>query len=166
MRTLMLLLVSAPAVAQMPPPPSLDPEVCDNKPVIMLVAGEIKDWARIRAYGAAIRDSGLYDKLGGYYINVPRSIATFEGSPPPAQSMLMVRFPCFAHARTFWYSKEYQERLKALRQNPSAGAFTVTVYPEAAPPPGVAAWWPKLGPLKAAPPEIAAAILQDADKPD
>ncbi|MBB6226175.1 uncharacterized protein (DUF1330 family) [Polymorphobacter multimanifer] len=164
MRALMLLFLSAPALSQAPPP-SLDPDVCDNKPVIMLVAGDIKDWTRIRAYGAAIRDSGLYDKLGGYYINVPRSIATFEGTPPPEQSMLMVRFPCFAHARTFWYSREYQERLKLLRLDPSAGDFTVTVYPEAAPPPGVSAWWPKLGPIKTATPELAAGVPQIADKP-
>ncbi len=150
-------------MAQAPP---LDPEICDNKPVIMLVAGEIKDWDRIRAYGQAIRESGLYDKLGGYYLNVPRSMATFEGKPGPNQSMLMVRFPCIAHARTFWYSREYQERLKKLRLDPSAGEFTVTVYPEAAPPPGVAAWWPKPGALKAATPEMAAGVPQIADKPE
>ncbi len=164
MRTILLvglLMAQAPVRAQQ----GLDPAVCDGKPVIMLVAGDIKDWARIRAYGAAIRDSGLYDKLGGYYINIPRSIATFEGAPAATSSMLMVRFPCFAHARTFWYSKEYQERLKLLRLDPSAGEFTVTVYPENAPPPGVAARWPKLGALKAAPPEIAASVPQVDWKP-
>jgi uncharacterized protein (DUF1330 family) len=141
-------VMAVPALAAEPPPVRTGPGVCDNKPVIMLVAGDIKDRARLLAYGAAIRDSGLYDRLGGYYINVPRVIETFEGQAPPTQSMLMVRFPCLAHARAFWFSKEYQEKLKPLRLNPSAGDFVVTVYPEAAPPPGVAAWWPPFGPLK------------------
>lgn len=158
MRALLIsLLLAGPLAAQ-----DFDPETCDGKPVIMLVSGTISDWARIRAYGAAIRDSGLYDRLGGYYLNVPRPLAVFEGEPPPMQSILMVRFPCLAHARTFWFSKEYQETLKPLRLNPSAGEFVVTVYPESAPPPRVAEWWPKLGALKKARPEIAAGVPQVA----
>lgn len=156
MRVLMIsLLLAGPVAAQ-----DFDPETCDGKPVIMLVSGMISDWARVRAYGAAIRDSGLYDRLGGYYLNVPRPLAVFEGEPPPMQSILMVRFPCLAHARTFWFSKEYQETLKPLRLNPSAGEFVVTVYPESAPPPGVANWWPKPGTRKQAGPEIAAGVPQ------
>ncbi|WP_439533905.1 DUF1330 domain-containing protein [Polymorphobacter sp.] len=151
-RLILSWLIAAPVMAQAPPgtPPHAPPApgVCDDKPVIMLVAGDITDRERVLAYGKAIRDSGLYDKLGGYYMNVPRVIDTFEGTPGPRDSMLMVRFPCLAHARAFWYSKEYQEKLKPLRLNPSAGTFTVTVYPEAAPPPGVAAWWPAFGTVK------------------
>jgi uncharacterized protein (DUF1330 family) len=159
MRILFLsALLAGPALAQAPPGPG----VCDGKPVIMLVAGDIKNWERVRAYGAAIRDSGLYDKLGGYYMNVPRVIDTFEGVAGPTESTLMVRFPCLAHARAFWYSKEYQEKLKPLRLNPSAGAFTVTVYPEAAPPPGVAAWWPPYGPIKVPDGDIREAVPQKA----
>ncbi len=147
-------------------PAAHDPAVCDNKPVIMLVSGEIRDWARIRAYGAAIRDSGLYDRLGGYYLNVPRPLAVFEGTPPPMQSILMVRFPCLAHARTFWFSKEYQQTLKPLRLDPSAGDFVVTVYPEAAVPAGVKDWWPATGALRVATPAMAAAVPQvDAKAP-
>lgn len=155
---LLSCLLASAAAAQAPP--SHDPALCDNKPVIMLVSGEIRDWARIRAYGAAIRDSGLYDRLGGYYLNVPRPLAVFEGKPPPMQSILMVRFPCLAHARTFWFSKEYQESLKPLRLDPSAGDFVVTVYPEASVPDGVKDWWPATGALKSAAPELAAAIAQ------
>ena len=83
------------------------------------------------AYGKAIADSKLYEKLGGYYINVPRAVATFEGSPPQGYTTLMVRFPCLANAEAFWNSRTYQEDILPLRQGPSAGDYVVTVYPEA-----------------------------------
>jgi hypothetical protein len=35
-----------------------------------------------------------------------------------------------ANAKAFWYSKVYQEKIKPLRLNPSAGNYLVTVYPE------------------------------------
>ena len=53
-------------------------------------------------------------------------------SPPPSTSLLIVRFPCLANAKAFWYSKVYQEKIKPLRLNPSAGDYTVSVYPEIA----------------------------------
>jgi uncharacterized protein (DUF1330 family) len=112
-------------------PKALDTQVCDNKPVIMVVNGLILDPARLGAYAKAIRDSGLYPQLAGYYMNSPRPVAVFEGAPPPNASMLLVRFPCLAHARAFWYSKTYQETIVPLRVNPPAGEFTVTVYAEA-----------------------------------
>lgn len=168
MLSLVLILAAAAAaadaVAAAPPPgpaalaPAINADVCDSKPVIMLVSGLIHDRTRILRYGEAIRASGLYEKLGGYYIASPRSIATFEGSPAPNQSVLMVRFPCYAHARRFWYSEIYQKQLVPLRQNPSAGDFTVTIYPEISPPPAVAA---QLNPggYKAVPPSDVAASI-------
>lgn len=104
---------------------------CDNKPVLMVVAGPTQDRARMMAYAKAIADSGLYQQLGGYYINAPRPLATFEGEPPAGYTTLIVRFPCLANARAFWMSREYQQRIKPLRLNPSAGDYVVTVYPEA-----------------------------------
>jgi uncharacterized protein (DUF1330 family) len=118
---LTLLLAQAAAA----PPPACD------KPVIMVVAGPTLDRARMMAYGKAIADSGLYQRLGGYYINVPAPVATFEGAPPKGYTTLMVRFPCLANAKAFWNSKQYQEKIKPLRLNPSAGDYVVTVYPEA-----------------------------------
>lgn len=109
---------------------STTPEPCDNKPVYMVVAGPTHDRARMGAYAKAIADSGLYQKLGGYYINAPQTLATFEGDPPAGYVALIVRFPCLANARAFWYSKVYQEKIRPLRLNPSAGDYTVTVYPE------------------------------------
>ncbi len=111
-----------------------DPDRCDNKPVIMVVEGRTLDRDRIIAYGKAIRDSGLYAKLGGYYLDSPRPMAVFEGTSPPERSVLLVRFPCYAHARAFWYSAKYQDEIIPLRSNPSAGEFTVTIHAEVPPP--------------------------------
>lgn len=125
----MIALALLAAAAAAPPPAA---EVCDNKPVYMIVSGPTHDRARMMAYGKAIQDSGLYAKLGGYYVNGARPIATFEGTPPPNLTTLIVRFPCLANAKAFWNSKAYQETILPLRLNPSAGDYTVTVYPEAA----------------------------------
>ncbi len=110
--------------------PSVQSPAC-NQPVVMVVAGPTHDRARMLTYGQAIADSGLYRQLGGYYINVPRPLATFEGTPPPGYTVLLVRFPCLANAQAFWNSRVYQEEIKPLRLNPSAGDYIVTVYPEA-----------------------------------
>jgi uncharacterized protein (DUF1330 family) len=111
-------------------PVSLPPRVCDNKPVLMVVSGPTRDAARMRAYGQKIAESGIYDRLGAYYLNAPRPIATFEGTPPPNLTTLIVRFPCLANAEAFWHSKLYQEMILPMRRNPSAGDYVVTVYPE------------------------------------
>lgn len=108
-------------------PPS---DSCDQ-PVLMVVAGPTHDRARMLAYGKAIADSGLYRQLGGYYVNVPQELARFEGEGPAGYTTLIVRFPCLANARAFWNSKVYQEQIKPLRLNPSAGNYIVSVYPEA-----------------------------------
>lgn len=109
---------------------ALPAERCDA-PVIMIVSGPTHDRARMLAYGKAIADSGLYQKLGGYYVNLAFPQAIFEGDAPKGYVNLIVRFPCMANARAFWFSKEYQEKIKPLRLNPSAGDYIVTVYPEA-----------------------------------
>ena len=119
---MILSLLALAATSEAPPP-------CD-KPVYMVVAGPTHDRARMQAYAKAIFDSDLYQQLGGYYINAPVPVATFEGDVPPTQATLIVRFPCLANARAFWYSKAYQERIKPLRLNPSAGDYSVTVYSE------------------------------------
>jgi uncharacterized protein (DUF1330 family) len=105
-------------------------EVCDNKPVYMVVSGITHDRARMQAYAKAIADSQLYQKLGGYYVNSPLPVAAFEGEPQKGFATLIVRFPCLANAKAFWYSKVYQDKIKPLRLNPSAGDYSVRVYPE------------------------------------
>ena len=125
----MIAFLVAAAAAQTPVAET-PAEAC-NAPVIMVVAGPTRDRARMMAYAKAIADSKLYEKLGGYYINVPRAVATFEGNPPEGHTTLMVRFPCLANAQAFWNSRTYQEEILPIRQNPSAGDYIVTVYPEA-----------------------------------
>ena len=119
---------SKPLTAPRAAAPSSD--TCDA-PVLMVVAGPTLDRARMLAYGKAIADSGLYRQLGGYYVNLPQPLASFEGTPPAGYTTLIVRFPCLANAQAFWNSKVYQQAIRPLRLNPSAGDYTVTVYPEA-----------------------------------
>lgn len=106
------------------------PEPCD-KPVYMVVEGRTRDRARMMAYGKALAQSEIYQRLGGYYITLPQPVAVFEGEVPPDYVNLTVRFPCLANARAFWNSRVYQETILPLRQNPAAGDYTVTVYAEA-----------------------------------
>jgi uncharacterized protein (DUF1330 family) len=122
---MMLAMLMAAAVA------AQVPATACNAPVLMVVSGPTHDRARMLAYGKAIADSGLYQKLGGYYVNLAFPQEIFEGSAPKGYVNLIVRFPCLAHARAFWFSDEYQNRIKPLRLNPSAGDYVVTVYPEA-----------------------------------
>jgi len=121
------LLVQSLPPAEAPPLPT---STCDE-PVYMVVSGRTLDRERMIAYGRAIAQSGIYERLGGYYITVPRPLEVFEGDVPPDHVNLTVRFPCLANARAFWNSRVYQEDILPLRQNPSAGDYTVVVYAEA-----------------------------------
>lgn len=110
-----------------PPPPQT---TCDA-PVYMVIAGRTLDRDRMMAYGRAIAQSDLYQKLGGYYVTIPRPVEVFEGEVPPDYVNLTVRFPCIENARAFWNSRIYREEILPIRQNPSAGDYTVTIYAEA-----------------------------------
>jgi len=104
--------------------------VCDNQPVIMSVSGVTKNRDIMRQYAKALAESGIYATLRGYYINNPAPIAVFEGDLPKNHVTLLVRFPCFAHAKAFWYSQVYQNQVKPLRVDNDAGDYLVTVYKE------------------------------------
>lgn len=121
----MLLQGVAPGAA--PPPPS---STCDT-PVYMVVEGRTLDRDRMMAYGRAIAESAIYQKLGGYYVTIPRPVEVFEGDVPPDYVNLTVRFPCIENARAFWNSRVYQEEILPIRQNPAAGDYTVSIYAEA-----------------------------------
>ncbi len=109
-------------------PPSQS--TCDQ-PVVMVVTGLTFDRKRMGEYARAIAESKIYEKLGGYYLSIPRTLAIFEGTEDERATTITVRFPCLENARAFWYSKTYQETILPLRQNPSAGDYSVRVYPEA-----------------------------------
>lgn len=102
---------------------------CDE-PVFMVISGATLDGKRMGAYGAKLAETGIYEKVGGYYINAPRPVAVFQGDVAANHATLIVRFPCLANARRFWNSKTYQQIIKPLRENPPAGDYTVTVYSE------------------------------------
>ena len=123
-----LILQSAGVEAGAAPPP---PQSTCDAPVYMVVEGRTLDRDRMLAYGRAIAESRLYEKLGGYYVTVPRPIEVFEGEVPPDYVNLTVRFPCIANARAFWNSRVYREEILPIRQDPPAGDYTVTIYAEA-----------------------------------
>lgn len=108
----------------------MDVGVCDNEPVVMVVNGVTFDRPQMQAYGKAIADNGIYKVLRGYYLNMPLPIAVFEGDVPKNYTTLIVRFPCFAHAKAFWYSDVYQNTIKPMRTETNAGSYSVTVYKE------------------------------------
>ena len=112
---------------------------CDDaKPVIMLVAGRTLDAGRMRDYAIALQQSDLYPNARGYYLNNPRPVRILEGEPDINDVALMVRFPSECAAVTFWYDDFYQNEIKPLRLNPSAGDYVVTLYDEASLPPYMA----------------------------
>ena len=112
---------------------------CDSeKPVIMLVAGRTLDAERMRDYAIALGSSDLYPNARGYYLNIPRPLRVLEGEPDANDVALMVRFPSECAAVTFWYDDFYQNEIKPLRLNPSAGDYVVTLYDEASLPPYMA----------------------------
>ncbi|MEL7197742.1 MAG: DUF1330 domain-containing protein [Pseudomonadota bacterium] len=123
----LMLALQGVAAGEAPPPPQ---STCD-KPVYMVIEGQTLDRARMGQYAAAIAESEIYQKLGGYYVNVPRPLEVFEGDVPANYVNLTVRFPCIENARAFWNSKVYQETIIDIRRKPtSAGDYTVTIYAE------------------------------------
>ncbi len=104
---------------------------CDA-PVLMTVLGQTTDRAKLAAYAAKLRDSGIYAAHDGWYLAAGRPLDIFEGRYPDNQSLVLARFPCLAAARAFWYSDLYQKEIMPLRAG--GGDFQVAVYAEREPP--------------------------------
>ena len=83
-------------------------------PVIMIVVGSIKAGASMREYGKAVNQSSVYSDHRGYYMAIS-PIEMFEGQWPANRIFLAAEFPCVEAARGMWFSKEYQERIRPLR---------------------------------------------------
>jgi len=98
-----------------------------NKPVRMVVFGEIHDREAFAAYPRAIFASGLYEQVQGYYEAITPALEVFEGEPPPGRGVVISRFPCLEAAREFWYSDTYQNEILPLREG--AADFEVLVLP-------------------------------------
>lgn len=103
---------------------------CSTESVIMVISGKTLDPARMGAYSQAIAKSGLYPKAKAYYMNVPSPVAVFEGDVVENYVTLMVRFPSLEAAKSLWNSDIYQNDIRPMRINPSAGDYTVAVYKE------------------------------------
>ncbi len=76
-------------------------------PVYMIANVVVDDAARYREY-----EKGFFPILkrhGGEFVTFDDSIATFEGSAPPAGRMVLFRFPSEAAARAWYDDPDYQE---------------------------------------------------------
>ena len=100
-------------------------ETGDN-PVFMIVVGRIEDRDKMAAYQGALMASGLYPRHEGHYVAFGKPVDMFEGDWPGDQGLVVARFPSLDHAREFWNSEEYQQRIKPLREG--AGTFNVSVF--------------------------------------
>jgi len=86
----------------------------ESKPALMIVEGDNEKPEQYERYTKALIESGLYEKLGAYYITVGSPKEVFEGEWAEQKFMAVVRFPCLARAQQFWHSDAYKA-LKPLR---------------------------------------------------
>ena len=101
-------------------------DIASDKPVFMLVVGQIEDRDKMAAYQGALMESGLYPEHDGHYVAFGKPIDMFEGDWPENQGLVIAKFPSLEHARAFWNSDDYQNRIKPLRLG--AGTFNVSVF--------------------------------------
>ena len=99
-----------------------------ERPVYMIVIGEITDPAKMKAYSDALTDSLLYQQHEGYYAAIGKPVEMFEEEWPANRGFVIARFPSRSHARAFWNSTRYQNDIKPLREG--AGRFTVALFDE------------------------------------
>ena len=54
--------------------------VCSQDPVVMVVDGVTNDREQMAIYGQALKESGLHQHAGSYYLNDPRPLRILEGN--------------------------------------------------------------------------------------
>jgi len=101
-----------------------------NKPVMLVVWIEHLDRAKSGKYGEALRSSQIVRRHGGEYKAVSPPLRTLEGEWPADRGFVVERYPCLAAFETFWYSDEYQKRIKPLREG--SGEYTIALFEERA----------------------------------
>ncbi len=98
----------------------------ETKPAYMLVLAEVADGKKLANYQGELMASGLYPQNEGEYKAKGRPLEMFEGDWPNNRAVVIARFPSAEHARRFWYSDQYQNDIKPLREG--AGTFTVALF--------------------------------------
>jgi uncharacterized protein (DUF1330 family) len=119
-------LMSIPTRAALPELPEL-PSSCD-KPAYLVVIATITDPIKSRDYVTALKASGLYPALGGFYVTAGKSPQVLEGAMFDKSPIVVAKFPCVAAAQRFWYSDVYQQKILPLREG--AGTFEVAIFEE------------------------------------
>jgi len=99
----------------------------EAKPAIMIVEGDNQKPEQFEYYAETLRASGLYEKLGAYYVTVGDPNEVFEGEWIEQKFMVVVRFPCLQRAQQFWHSDTYKA-IKPLREG--AGDVRSLVFEE------------------------------------
>jgi uncharacterized protein (DUF1330 family) len=117
---LISLMLAASSAAQAP-----SSEVCKD-PVYLVVSIEHLDRTKSKAYGEALRSSGIVARNGGEYQAVGPPALVLEGEWPADRGFVVERYPCMAALQRMWYSDEYQKKLKPLRAG--SGEYTVAVF--------------------------------------
>lgn len=95
-------------------------------PVAMVVVGDGVRSADLASYVTALRGARLLTRFDGVYLFNGRPIEILEGTPPGDRLTLMSRFPCREALEGFWYSDDYQTRIKPLRAD--AGRLDIGMW--------------------------------------
>lgn len=94
----------------------------------LVVTASVTDPAKMQAYNAALKESGLYEAHGGHYVLIGRPVATLENWD--GRAVVVAEFPSRESAEAFWWSDTYQKVVKPLREG--AGDFHVAIFAGAA----------------------------------
>jgi uncharacterized protein (DUF1330 family) len=97
-----------------------------NDPVLLLVWIEGLDRAKSKPYGDGLRATQIVPRHGGRYLAVSPPTLVLEGKWPAERGFVVEQYPCEQAFREMWFSREYQEKLKPLRDG--SGEYTVALF--------------------------------------
>jgi uncharacterized protein (DUF1330 family) len=100
-----------------------------NKAVYLVVQIERLNRNKTKAYGEALRSSGIVRRFGGVYKAWGSPQAVLEGRWGTNDALIIERYPCREALDAMWNSDEYQNRIKPLRAG--SGHYTITIFNEA-----------------------------------
>ena len=55
-------------------------DLCSPKPVVMVIDGVTNNRQQMAIYGQALKESGLHQHAGSYYLNDPQLLRILEGN--------------------------------------------------------------------------------------